>query len=355
MFNIYLLTLKSYYLLLISLIAVSSSFEILLKNNTYLIFEYKPYLYSSYFISIVLYIVFEILFIKILNFEKLKYILDSVNKLIPLSMFILLIIKNSSLLYVLFYSKHSPLVTYIIFISILLELYFEVFILIGISKSYDLSIYKHKNKILNMQYDLQISNLKRLESKEEYIRKISHDINNHKIALHTLIENNEKEKALNYLKNLGVDSYKTNELYTKNKILNAILLSKKEICTLNNIDLSLDIKVPSPLEVSDFDLCIIFGNLLDNSIEATKKLKKSPYISVKAKIINSNLVLEVKNNYNGELVIKNNNIFTTKKDKLNHGFGISNIKSTVSKLNGIYEINKDSKEFSSIIMIPLEN
>lgn len=355
MFNIYLLTLKSYYLLLISLITVSSSFEILLKNNTYLIFEYKPYLYSSYFISIVLYIVFEILFIKILNFEKLKYILDSVNKLIPLSMFILLIIKNLSLLYVLFYSKHAPLVTYIIFISILLELYFEVFILIGISKSYDLSIYKHKNKILNMQYDLQISNLKRLESKEEYIRKISHDINNHKIALHTLIENNEKEKALDYLKNLGVDSYKTNELYTKNKILNAILLSKKEICTLNNIDLSLDIKVPSPLEVSDFDLCIIFGNLLDNSIDATKKLKKSPYIRVKAKIINSNLVLEVKNNYNGELVIKNNNIFTTKKDKLNHGFGISNIKSTVSKLNGIYEINKNSKEFSSIIMIPLEN
>ncbi|MCR6514485.1 ATP-binding protein [Clostridium sp. LY3-2] len=230
-----------------------------------------------------------------------------------------------------------------------------MFILIGISKSYDLSIYKHKNKILNMQYDLQISNLKRLESKEEYIRKISHDINNHKIALHTLIENNEKEKALNYLKNLGVDSYKTNELYTKNNILNAILLSKKEICTLNNIDLSLDIKIPSSLKVSDFDLCIIFGNLLDNSIEATKKLKKSPYIRVKAKIINSNLVLEVKNNYNGELVIKNNNIFTTKKDKLNHGFGISNIKSTVSKLNGIYEINKDSKEFSSIIMIPLEN
>ncbi|MGL5714610.1 MAG: sensor histidine kinase [Paraclostridium sp.] len=292
-----------------------------------------------------------------LSLEKLNYVLSSTNILIPISMFVLLIGKNYSFFYILNFSRHSPLVSAMFLASSLLELYFGTFMIIAISKAYNLSIYKHKNEILNMQYDLQVNNLKQLEEHQSDVRRISHDIHNHKIIIYNLIKNEDYNEALEYLEKFGSGfNDKTYEIFTNHKILNALFLKKKDMSTSYNIDFNLDISIPEKIDISDFDLCIIIGNLIDNALEACKKIDNSniKYINIKAKIINNNFIFEMKNNFNGSINIDKEKILTSKKDKLNHGLGLSNVKSTVSKYNGSCDLSFKDNEFVSLVMIPLK-
>lgn len=355
---VFLLSLKSYYLFFVASLIVFSLCELMLQQNLYLIIKSKFLFSFAFFIVLLFYGAFEILLIKGLDKEKLEYLFTSINKIVPISMFVLLIGKNCSLLYILFFSRHAYLVTIVILASTLLEVYFGIFAVIAIIKGYDLSIYKHKNKILHMQYDLQISNLQQLEEYQCEIRRIAHDIHNHKTVLYNLIEEKDYHTALNYLQNYGNGfNHKKLEILTNHKILNALLLAKKESCTNNNIKLDLDINIPNTLSLSDFDLCIIIGNLMDNAIEASQKIVHTgnAYIKVKSSIINQNFIFDIQNNFDNSININNHKLLTTKKDKINHGLGLSNIQSTVDKYHGTCELTFEGDVFSSLIIIPLED
>ncbi|MGL4913427.1 MAG: sensor histidine kinase [Romboutsia sp.] len=309
-----------------------------------------------FLVSTLLFVLCEILVLRNLDLEKLDYVLSSINILIPISMFILLIGKNYSFFYVLNFSRHSLLVSAVFLASSLLEFYFGAFMIIAISKSYNLSIYKHKNEILNMQYDLQVNNLNQLEECQSDIRRISHDIHNHKIIIYNLIQNKDYDEALMYLDKFGSGfSNNTYEVFTNHKILNALFLKKKDVCTNYNVNFNIDINIPEKINISDFDLCIIIGNLVDNALEACKRIDASDvkYIHIKSKIINNNFIFEIKNNFNGSINIDKEKILTSKKNKLNHGLGLTNVKSTISKYEGNCNLSFKDNEFTSLVMIPL--
>lgn len=355
-FKLFLLILKSYYTFLLSFMVMFSLSEIFSKENVYILIESKFNLFILLALSLLLFVICEMLSIKLITSEKLDYILLSTNIFIPISMFVLLISKNYSFFYILNFSRHSYLVSAVFLGSTLLEFYFAVFAIVAISKSYDVSLYKHKNQILNMQYDLQVSNFRMLEEHEADIRRISHDINNHKTILYNLIKDKNYDEALSYLEKYGSGfSNVKYEVLTNNKILNALFLSKKDICINNNITLKLDIGLPQNLGISDFDLCIIVGNLFDNAIEACNKMEScnDKYITLKSKIINNNFVFELKNSFNGIINTNNNSFITLKKDSLNHGLGISNVRDTVNKYIGTLDFKASDNEFSAFIRIPI--
>ncbi|UZP02591.1 sensor histidine kinase [Clostridium botulinum] len=347
---------KSYYTFLLSFMVMFSLSEIFSKENVYILIESKFNLFILLALSLLLFVICEMLSIKLITSEKLDYILLSTNIFIPISMFVLLISKNYSFFYILNFSRHSYLVSAVFLGSTLLEFYFAVFAIVAISKSYDVSLYKHKNQILNMQYDLQVSNFRMLEEHEADIRRISHDINNHKTILYNLIKDKNYDEALSYLEKYGSGfSNVKYEVLTNNKILNALFLSKKDICINNNITLKLDIGLPQNLGISDFDLCIIVGNLFDNAIEACNKMEScnDKYITLKSKIINNNFVFELKNSFNGIINTNNNSFITLKKDSLNHGLGISNVRDTINKYIGTLDFKASDNEFSAFIRIPI--
>lgn len=354
MLQLYILTLKSFYLFIVSFTLVFSLSELILNKNVYLILNYGDFRPILFAVCLLIYFIFEALLHIYFKEEKLNYLFSSLKSFIPISIFILLIGKNFSIFYVLLFSKHALSVSLVILASTLLELSFSIFALIGISNAYTLSIYRHKNKILNMQYDLQMANLNRLEDYQIDIRRISHDIANHKSVLHKLIIDGDYTNALNYLDVYGTGfANKKDESITSNKILNAILISKNNICIENNITMSLDIQVPTDFGISDFDLCIIIGNLIDNAIEACKKVSSNPFINIKCTIINDNFIFDMQNSFNGKVSINSNRFITSKKDKLNHGLGISNVHSTVNNYLGTCSLTFEDNIFSSFVMIPI--
>lgn len=139
--------------------------------------------------------------------------------------------------------------------------------------------------------------------------------------------------------------------YCENELLNIILSIKIEESKKYDINIELKIDYFIELNMEDIDVCNIFTNLLDNSIEAAKKSE------------NKNIKLYICEK-NGYVIIKNENFCkcykkneagkfeTTKKDKKSHGYGIKIIEKTLEKYNGDLNIRIDNGIFRMIILLP---
>lgn len=191
----------------------------------------------------------------------------------------------------------------------------------------------------------------------ENIRRIKHDIKNHIISINTLISEKHYEEAKKYIRHIenNID-YSCLDISTNNKIVDAIVFSKMETCKLENIDLYLDIKVPKEVSLDEFDICVIYGNLLDNAIQACKKVNEKElkrYIKLKNFVKGDYLFINIKNSYNEKIKVKDGNFITSKKDKENHGIGIESVKKSIKKYDGNIKISYEKKEFSVSIIIPI--
>ena len=186
------------------------------------------------------------------------------------------------------------------------------------------------------------------------IRSLHHDINNHMMIVERYIEDDQIDKALDYIKTFNeknrlCPSY-TN---TETPVLNAILDGKRMICQNNNIDLKCYLQT-DPLGVDDFVFCTIFGNLLDNAIEAEQKEEKKE-IRLAVETNGSFLHIVVQNRVH-EPVLKDGKLPKTKKSNSeNHGIGITNIISTVKQQNGSIDMYEQDNWFVADVLLPSEN
>jgi len=102
------------------------------------------------------------------------------------------------------------------------------------------------------------------------LRSQRHDFMNHLQVVHSLIELEEHSEANNYINKVYTDIEKVSSiLKTGIPAVNAILESKRQTCETKGIEVSVDISSTlSNISVPDWELCRIFGNLIDNSIIA---------------------------------------------------------------------------------------
>ena len=108
------------------------------------------------------------------------------------------------------------------------------------------------------------------------MERLRHDMKNHIIALGGLLENKEWEKMRSYLKNMEEGAgIRTGEEVTGNQVVDALLEQKRKAAEEKNILWECDVQVPKSRCISEFDLCVLFGNILDNALEACERLPYS--------------------------------------------------------------------------------
>ena len=106
--------------------------------------------------------------------------------------------------------------------------------------------------------------------------------------------------------------------------------------------------------MAPMDICTIFSNALDNAIEACEKNNhlEQKVMSVKARKIRNFLTITFENSSTENLMMENDEIISTKQDKLYHGFGLKNIRKIVEKYQGECKIKKDLEQFILYLVIP---
>ena len=114
-----------------------------------------------------------------------------------------------------------------------------------------------------------------------------------------------------------------------------------------------------PLDfIRPLDMVNMFGNALDNAVEAVEILPEDMEKIIYLKTVQyaGMLVIRVSNQFTGERKVTNGVLKTMKADAGNHGIGIRSIKTAAARYGGNVdvEIEKDKHWFRLMIMIPLK-
>lgn len=187
---------------------------------------------------------------------------------------------------------------------------------------------------------------------EERVRSIYHDMKNHLLVLGA-INNNSKEtqEMIASLQN-QISDYE-NYYHTGNEILDIILRDKSRVAREYGIDFGIAVDFKEGGFIEALDISTLFGNALDNALEASIKLPpKERIISVKARAVQDFLSIVVMNNAQSVEGMEPAS-GTTKEDIFLHGFGLSNITRSLEKYHGEYTVQRKEGKFILKMIIPI--
>lgn len=172
-----------------------------------------------------------------------------------------------------------------------------------------------------------------LEKRNEYVRNLKHDLKNKLYGLVYCVKTGEMEQLSKQLDVIYEELGKIDTTtYSNNHDINSVLRIKMGIAKAMGIETNVMILVPDKIRLNYGDIGVLYGNLLDNAIEASMKLpKEDRFIRVENKIVDGNMLLIIQNTKVKE---KNEELLTTKEDKYTHGRGITSVKKIVEKYNG---------------------
>ena len=209
-------------------------------------------------------------------------------------------------------------------------------------------------RIEEYQSDLLRKYCDEVEGMYTKMRGWRHDYHNHIQALQASMALGKYEEVTEYLRQLNDDLTQVDTSIKTGRIMvDAILNGKINIATQNNIPVNAKAVLPAGVTVSDIDLCVIIGNLLDNAVEENKKLPVADrflriYIGKK----NTQLYLSF-TNAAGKKQHKLGSLYSSSKG-INHGFGLGRVKSTVEKYGGMFSADSEDGGFTAEILIPLD-
>ncbi|MDE7406000.1 MAG: ATP-binding protein [Clostridiales bacterium] len=145
------------------------------------------------------------------------------------------------------------------------------------------------------------------------------------------------------------------QVETGNRILNVLLTEKNLYCEQNGITFSCMADGEKLAFMSAGDLYCLFGNIIDNALEAVGGIaeKERRVINLVVKCKNNMLVIQEDNYFDGELKFLNGLPLTSKQDKDYHGFGTSSIKMIVHKYEGELSASVTDDVFHLNIIIPI--
>lgn len=180
-----------------------------------------------------------------------------------------------------------------------------------------------------------------------------HDYHNHLQTIKAYLQMGELEQINHYLLELEEDLDKVDTLVKSGNLMcDAILNSKLSLALDRNIRLNHTVAVPERISVSDLDLCVILGNLLDNAIEACMKVnEKDRFIRIYMSILKQQLYISITNSALEDLNFNERNYISEKRG--NHGHGMKRVKLTVDKYNGYLNLQNEPGVFVSEVMLPL--
>ena len=185
---------------------------------------------------------------------------------------------------------------------------------------------------------------------EERVRSIYHDMKNHLLVLEHQIHSPETAEMVEKLQR-EVESY-ADYVHTGNDFLDVILKDKAGIAREKQIDFSATVDLQGIDFIEPLDISTIFGNGLDNAIEASEHLPDAQrVIQVKAGRVQNFLSIMMENNCQEENDQKKKR--SSKKDDYFHGFGISNMKKAAEQYGGQLTVKCEEGKFTLNILIPI--
>lgn len=302
---------------------------------------YKEFMLSAVISAKSLHFLIIIILKKIMNRDKNDRSFKDIISIICTSIPFILVIESINLN--LPHVTNDKYVVIFAFSSIAVLISFIASIMFN---NYYLSVSRKSHEEELMLYELQIKYdyyQKRMED-EELIKGIYHDLKNHLLLSENTLENDVRKKLKRY----------ENYYDMGNEFLNIIVSEKSQLAREQNIIMECDGDFKNYDFIEPLDISTIFGNILDNSIEACLKVDESKRFIFFNVVNKGNFMLIVlKNSMISSRINAAKTKNTSKKSSSFHGFGLSNVKKVIKKYNGNFSISTLNEQFCINILIPI--
>ena len=206
-------------------------------------------------------------------------------------------------------------------------------------------------KLVGMQEEQARRHLDEVRSIHNEMRGYKHDFHHHLQALKGQLEAGETERAIAYIEQLDRSLRDVDTLLkTGNVTVDAILSAKLAQAKAENIAVTVDAALPDCLLLSDLELSIVLGNLLDNAIEACRETQERRFLRLSLRMKGKMLYFYLLNSA-GKKKVKVGSLFGTDKTGV-HGFGLHRAEAILKAHGGWVKYNSEEGAFTSEFLVP---
>ena len=177
-----------------------------------------------------------------------------------------------------------------------------------------------------------------LQEQYDSQRVLIHDIRHHLEVIKEMTEKGDLSAAVQYVGDVEkLPALQKQVRYSTNSILNAIVVRYREVCRKKGIDFTVDIRHASLDFLTPVDITALFGNLLENAVEAAEGTA-DPFVELTCRENHGQLLVTIANACE-HLPVEDGEgqYITQKQDKDLHGVGLQSVKRILKKYGGQIE------------------
>lgn len=211
-------------------------------------------------------------------------------------------------------------------------------------------------ELASINAQLESQHQEYLQSKEniESLGRLAHDLKHQITALRAQVDPEHAAAGFEQLEK-SVQRYSAQQ-HTGNPVLDVILTTKERTCADRGITFTAVADGSLLNNMSSMDIASLFGNALDNAIEATSKLPNADQRLIKLALYAQNqfTMVRIENYYDSRLKKDaDGNLRTTKRDdRHRHGFGVKSIRHIAQQYGGEVTIRTEDHWFVLTVLIP---
>lgn len=208
-------------------------------------------------------------------------------------------------------------------------------------------------KMFAMKLHMEQEHYRRLEELNQDYARYMHEMRHMMRIIGQLAsteDNNAIKSLASEIAKIGLPEKK--RYYAGDQITNAIFVEREKKALELGIEYKVSIAPGMDFSfISDMDKITMFGNLLDNALEAASVCDKG-YVHASLRMGNEALmVFEVENNFRNKTKKSGREYLTIKSEKWQHGFGIKSVERLAGKYAGMLSITENDNIFNAVLIL----
>ena len=199
--------------------------------------------------------------------------------------------------------------------------------------------------LLRQHMEMQRDSMRALEQNYRLQRKNTHEFEHHMQVLRDLLDQNQVTAARDYLARLRKNrSIHVMSVNSKHPVIDVILNQKYQTARENEIKMQIRVNDLSSVEIPTDSLVVVLTNLLDNAIEACRRIDGYREIFCSILRDDEGLYISIRNT-SLPVDIVDGKIPTSKTDSLSHGFGLLSVSYVLDELGAEYTFGYEEDWF----------
>ena len=213
-----------------------------------------------------------------------------------------------------------------------------------------------RNELFAIQnvFQNQYEQYRAFNENSELIHRKVHDLKHQLSYLRQESDNEKREAYLGEIETM-IHNFEA-KIESGHPILDTVLTRKNQYCLQHNINFTCLVQGEVFNFMDTMDLCTLFGNAIDNAIEAVETIADAEkrLITLKVSSKGNFAIVRLDNYFENQLEFYEDSFpTTTKEDQANHGYGLKSMEYIVEKYNGSLTFTQEDHWIQLGMLIPI--